>query len=84
MEEDFEIDCTPNFLNTGCFLGSRLLEARPEGMPVASWRATLVSFGEHFRYLSAIAKDTPEGELSDYKKLLIHLDTYWIDSDISA
>ena len=78
------IEIQPNYLSTGCFMGSRLLEARPEGVPVASWRATIVSFGEHFRYLSAIAKDTPEGELSDYEKLLIHIDTYWIDSDIPA
>ena len=74
--KEFTINIEPDYLTTGSHVASRILEARPEDMTVASWRATVVTFAEHIRYLAFKAADTPEGELSDYHKLMVHLDTY--------
>ena len=79
MQEDFEIEITPNFLNTGCFLGSRLLEARPDNVNPKAWQDTIISFAQHVTYFTSQAiKDdgVVTDEVTDLDKFMIHLETY--------
>ena len=76
MSEKFTIEIEPDYLSTGAHVASRILEARPDNMTVAACGAILVTFADHIRYLAFKAADAPEGELSDYHKLMVHLDTY--------